>query len=442
EFSDTLRTCCEGEQPARRAVKVLSLREERVILGWCSLRQGIREAELPTETFLYLQAPSEAPAVVKKQHEKRSCWSTVVLLGKVFILVIFIPPFLNYASLQRERQELSPKGAQLIDVGLGQKISLICKGHGQPVVILDAPTGMSSDVWYHVQESVSQTTKASWINLMTVCAYDRVGLGFSWRVMENETTGLEKVWRSSTTGRMVDDLHRLLKAAEIATPFILVGSELGALNGRFYSHIHDAQVSDLVLINPIPEDVFEEEKWQQYCFSKEPSIELLCRFPSLTIVGNLGRYWLVVIVSVVSRTSRRPTVRFVPIVAPSGLQQHGHCLVCSCMDTVWYTHLVPTLQMMQLSAAAGVSRLLLILGLLQPTIRGDNVLEEVIQRQKYLLSNPAHQSGAVDEHFFLNESASQVREISKYKPLSSSTSVSVIVGDSFDEQLPAHLNQA
>lgn len=39
--------------------------------------------------------------------------------------------------------------------------------------------------------------------------------------------------------RMVDDLHRLVKAADIATPFILIGSELGTLNGRFYSHIHD-----------------------------------------------------------------------------------------------------------------------------------------------------------------------------------------------------------
>ncbi|XP_066501421.1 uncharacterized protein si:dkey-122a22.2 [Hoplias malabaricus] len=309
------------------------------------------------------KASCEEPTAVKQQQEKRSCWSTVVLLGKILLLVIFIPPFLNYASLQRERQELGPKGAQLVDIGLGQIISLLCKGHGQPVVILDAPTGMSSDVWYHVQESVSQTTK--------VCAYDRVGLGFSRRVMENETTGMEKMWRSSTTGRMVDDLHRLVKAAEIATPFVLVGSELGALNARFYSHIHDTQVSDLVLINPIPEDVFEEEKWQQY----------------------------------------------------------------------WYTHLVPTLQMMQLSAAAGVSRLLLIFGLLQPTLTGDDVSEEVIQRQKYLLSNPAHQSGAVDEHFFLNESASQVRDVSRFKPLSSSTSVSVLVGDSFDEQLPAHLNQ-
>lgn len=285
------------------------------------------------------------------------------MVGKCLFLVIFIPPFLNYASLQREGQVLMPKEGQMVDVGLGQTMHLLCKGQGQPVVMLDAPTGMSSDVWYHVQESIAPFTK--------VCAYDRVGLGFSRRVLQNETTGTEKVWGLSTAGRMVDDLHRLIAAAGIATPLVLVGSELGTFNARFYSHIHDAQVSDLVLIDPIPEDVFEEDQWQEY----------------------------------------------------------------------WYSHAVPSLQAMQLSAATGLSRLLIILGVLQPTITGDNLSEDLIPRQKYLLSNPAHQSGAVDEHYFLNESASQVRDISKFKPLSSRTSVSVITGDVFDEKIPAHLNQ-
>lgn len=294
---------------------------------------------------------------------QRSCWSVVSFWMKILLFLIFTPAFLNYASLQREGQVLSETGAQLIDIGLGQKIHMLCKGHGQPVVVLDAPAGMSSDVWYYVQESLSLTTK--------VCTYDRVGLGFSRRTLENETTGTEKVWGLSTTGRMVDDLHRLVRAADLATPFILVGSELGTLNGRFYSHIHDTQVSDLVLIDPIPEDVFEEEKWQQY----------------------------------------------------------------------WYSHLIPSLQMMQFSAAAGLSRLLIIMGLLKPVIQGENISEELGQRQKYLLCNPAHQSATVDEHFFLNESAAQVREISRYKPLSSKTSVHVITGESFDEQLPVDLNQ-
>ncbi|XP_022059918.1 uncharacterized protein si:dkey-122a22.2 [Acanthochromis polyacanthus] len=289
--------------------------------------------------------------------------SVLINIGKCLLLIIIIPPFLNYASLQREGQMLLPKGGQIVDVGLGQKMLLLCKGRGSPVVILDAPTGKSSDIWFHVQESVSALT--------TVCTYDRMGLGFSKRLMQNETTGTEKVWGMSTTGRMVDDLYRLLEAAGIAKPFILVGSELGALNGRFYSHIHDVQVSDLVLIDPIPEDVFEEDQWKEY----------------------------------------------------------------------WYGKLLPSLQARQFSAATGLSRMLIILGAIEPTIKGQNVSEEVIQRQKYLLSNPAHQSSAVDEHFFLNESAAQVRDITKFKPLSSRTSVSVLTGDSFDEQLPEHLNQ-
>ncbi|KAJ8394673.1 hypothetical protein AAFF_G00044760 [Aldrovandia affinis] len=269
----------------------------------------------------------------------------------------------NKALSAQEGLLLQPKGGQLVDIGLGQKIHLICKGQGQPVVMLDAPTGMSSDIWFHIQEDISRITK--------VCAYDRVGLGFSKRAIQNETTGMEKVWRLSTTGRMVDDLHRLIKSAEIATPLILAGSELGALNGRFYSHIHDSEVSDLVLIDPIPEDLFEEEQWRQY----------------------------------------------------------------------WYTNLVPSLQVMQLSAATGLNRMFIILGLIEPAMRGEGVTQDLLQRQKYYLSNPAHQSSAVDEHFFLNESASQVNEISKYKPLLSRTSVSMITGDYFDDQLPDHLNQ-
>lgn len=294
---------------------------------------------------------------------KLSYGSVLLNIGKCLLLIIIVPPFLNYASLQREGQMLLPKDGQIVDVGLGQKMHLLCKGQGKPVVILDAPTGMSSDIWFHVQESVATLTK--------VCTYDRMGLGFSKRLMQNESTGTEKVWGMSTTGRMVDDLHRLLQAAGIAKPFIMVGSELGALNGRFYSHIHDAQVSDLVLIDPIPEDIFEEDQWKEY----------------------------------------------------------------------WYGKLLPSLQAKQFSAATGLSRMLIILGAIEPTIKGENVSEEVIQRQKYLLSNPAHQSSAVDEHYFLNESASQVRDITKFKPLSSRTSVSVITGDSFDQQIPEHLNQ-
>ncbi|XP_072317379.1 uncharacterized protein [Eucyclogobius newberryi] len=305
----------------------------------------------------------QQPKSPKEVKGRLSYGSWMINIGKCLLIIIIVPPFLNYASLQREGQMLLPKDGQIIDVGLGQTMHLLCKGNGEPVVILDAPTGMSSDVWFHIQEDLSSLTK--------VCTYDRMGLGFSKRVMQNETTGTERTWGASTTGRMVDDLHRLLQAAEITKPFILVGSELGALNARFYSHIHDVQVSNLVMIDPIPEDAFEEDLWKEY----------------------------------------------------------------------WYGKLLPSLQAKQFSAATGLSRMLIILGVLEPTVRGQNVYEEVIQRQKFLLCNPAHQSSAVDEHYFFNESAAQVQDISKFKPLSSRTSVSVITGDHFDQEIPYQLNQ-
>ncbi|KAJ3597398.1 hypothetical protein NHX12_000925 [Muraenolepis orangiensis] len=265
-------------------------------------------------------------------------WCVIKNVGMCLICILAVPPFLNFASLQREGQLLMPKGGQIVDLGFGQKMHLLCKGQGKPVVILDAPTGEASDIWFHVQESIAPLTK--------VCAYDRMGLGFSKRVMHNESSGTEKVWGVSTTGRMVDDLHRLLRAAEMEGPFVLVGSELGALNARFYSHVHDS-----------------------------------------------------------------------------------------------YGKLLPSLQARQFSAATGLSRMFIIMGFMEPLVIGEDVAVDVVQRQKYLLSNPAHQSSAVDEHYFLNESATQVRDITRYKPLSTGTSVSVITGDSFDSQIPEHLNQ-
>lgn len=46
-----------------------------------------------------------------------------------------------------------------------------------------------------------------------------------------------------------------------------------------------------------------------------------------------------------------------------------------------YRKLLPSLQAKQFSAATGLSRLLIILGAIEPTLKGENVSEEVVQRQ-------------------------------------------------------------
>ena len=51
--------------------------------------------------------------------------------------------------------------------------------------------------------------------------------------------------------------------------------------------------------------------------------------------------------------------------------------VCVCR----YSQLVPSLQVLQFAAAAGLSRVMIILGLMKPELHGRMVSEELLQRQ-------------------------------------------------------------
>lgn len=57
-------------------------------------------------------------------------------------------------------------------------------------------------------KSFCPTCMSSWYSLQ-VCTYDRMGLGFSKRLMQNESTGTEKGWGISTTGRWVSKSSNL-----------------------------------------------------------------------------------------------------------------------------------------------------------------------------------------------------------------------------------------
>ncbi|XP_064642934.1 uncharacterized protein LOC135497133 [Lineus longissimus] len=309
---------------------------------------------------------------------------------KYFLLIILIPPFLNYASLQREATHLKPKVGELYDIGWGQRLFLSCIGKGAPTVILDAPTGMSSDVWFLVQQKVAKYTK--------VCIYDRGGLGFSDRpvyVRSNTTEPTEEEkeddpteeesffsrkssgsrWAEFTVERMADDLSKLITvSSEQPKPFILVGSEMGALVARFYTQLYESDVSDVILVDPLVENLFTHDSgvWSQF----------------------------------------------------------------------WFGHLLPSFQSLQLAAATGLTRIALLFHLIEQPITGNLVPEEVITRQKHLLCHPRHLSSVVDEHHFINDSFAQISLLYNMKSFPSNVSVTVITGNYYDEQLPSALNKA
>ena len=78
----------------------------------------------------------------------------------------------------------------------------------------------------------------------TACAYDRAGFGWS-----------DAGPMPRTAGRIADELHALLGAANIAPPYVLVGHSFGGLSIRAYATSHPEDVAGLVFVDPAhPED--------------------------------------------------------------------------------------------------------------------------------------------------------------------------------------------
>ena len=70
-----------------------------------------------------------------------SCCRLTVNIIKWPLILLIIPPLINYASLKQEQEMLIPADATLYDIGQGQRLMMRCKGRGAPTVILESPAG-------------------------------------------------------------------------------------------------------------------------------------------------------------------------------------------------------------------------------------------------------------------------------------------------------------
>jgi pimeloyl-ACP methyl ester carboxylesterase len=132
-----------------------------------------------------------------------------------------------------DTKKFSPPG-MMVSVG-DHHLHIVCMGTGGPAVILDAALGASHLSWSLVQPEVAKFAQ--------VCAYDRAGCGWS-----------EPGPCPRTIGRAVEELHMLLKNAELNPPFVLVGHSIGGLNVRLFAFRYPDEVAGLILVDPAHED--------------------------------------------------------------------------------------------------------------------------------------------------------------------------------------------
>lgn len=137
---------------------------------------------------------------------------------------------------------MPPPPGRLIDIG-GRKLHLLCKGTGEgPTVIFEAGLSQftANSTYGKAQDAIAPFAR--------VCTYDRAGLGWS------DPGPLPRTHQA-----MVEDLHRLLIAAKIKPPYVLVGHSMGGPLARLYANTYPGSVVGMVLLDSSSEDQFDAE---------------------------------------------------------------------------------------------------------------------------------------------------------------------------------------
>jgi pimeloyl-ACP methyl ester carboxylesterase len=141
--------------------------------------------------------------------------------------------------------------AREVPIGHGRELYLECHGEGSPTVILEAGLRSRSDFW---SERLDETPKGPTVlpgvaGFARVCAYDRPGTTLG----PTEFSRSTPVPMPRTAADAVSDLQRLIHAAHLHGPFVLVGHSTGGLITRLFAAIHPSEVAGLVEVDALSE---------------------------------------------------------------------------------------------------------------------------------------------------------------------------------------------
>lgn len=150
-------------------------------------------------------------------------------MKKLFLLG-FLPAFLlaTQVRAQSKTEIISVDGNQMRakTSGLAERKAF------QPIVILEAGSGESLEVWSSVFEQIAEFSP--------VFSYDRVGLGKS----------IDSGEKPSIDSR-VQELEALLAEMNIQPPYILAGNNWGNLLIREFAEDHPKDVEGMIYVDPV-----------------------------------------------------------------------------------------------------------------------------------------------------------------------------------------------
>jgi pimeloyl-ACP methyl ester carboxylesterase len=130
-----------------------------------------------------------------------------------------------------------PRVGRPVNIG-GRTLNIYCSGEGSPAVVFDSGGNQPGYSWVLVQPEVAKSTRACW--------YDRAGYGWS-----------DPAPHPRSSADIADDLHKLLRAAGVPPPYVLVGHSFGGFNVRVFAARNPDEVAGMVLVDSADEFPYE-----------------------------------------------------------------------------------------------------------------------------------------------------------------------------------------
>ncbi|MFI6001345.1 alpha/beta fold hydrolase [Streptomyces sp. NPDC051366] len=156
-----------------------------------------------------------------------------------------------------------------VDVGGGRTLHLSCKGTGSPTVVLESGLHDASDTW-NFTETRPPVPKSPAVfpgvaAFARVCEYDRPGT-IRYANPPALTTRSTPVTGTRSLAAMAGDLDKVLTAAHVPGPYLLVGHSFGAMITRLFAQQHPEKTAGLVFIDAFGTNMqpFFAAQWPAY----------------------------------------------------------------------------------------------------------------------------------------------------------------------------------
>ena len=162
----------------------------------------------------------------------RSLRSRLQTAGVIVLFAVAAGYIYERAGEWQDRRSF-PRIGRAVDIG-GRSLNIYCAGQGGPTAVMESGLNLPGYNWKLVEDRVTAFTRACW--------YDRAGYGWS-----------DPSPSPRSSADIAGDLHRLLHAAGIAPPYVLVGHSFGGFTIRVFASHYRAETAGLVLVDSASE---------------------------------------------------------------------------------------------------------------------------------------------------------------------------------------------